>query len=114
VADEAPRVRLPAVEATGGPLTRPPGTLALLSALDVGDRLIGVEDDGSEVAYEVDAAAIDDRTTLGDVVDRDPRTGDLRIAVGVGAYDPQTGCFAATVTIRARPFAPGGERPDPR
>lgn len=100
--DGAPRVRLPGAGASGGLLTRPPGTLASLSSLGVGARLVGVADDGSDVAFEVVGAVMEGRPTLEDVVDLDAQTGELRIAVGIGAYDPTTGSYAATLTITAR------------
>ena len=103
--DGVPRIRLPGAAASGGVLTRPPGTLASLASLGVGAHLVGVADDGSEVTFEVVAAAIDGRPTLEDVVDVDARTGELHIAVGTSTYDPTTGSYAATLTITARPAA---------
>lgn len=100
-----PRLRLPGPGS--GALRHPPGTLGPLAALEVGDAILGVDDDDATTTY----AVVDVRTAPGaaaepgaeDVVARDPGTRGLRIVVRTGAYRPEDGTYAELRILTARP-----------
>lgn len=94
------RVRIPAPAEV---LRFAPNQLAPLLSARIGERLIGIEADGGEAAYEVVAVARDDGPCREDSVARDQGAGTLTIAICSGPYDAATGGYGERSMLRCAP-----------